>query len=329
MDKYINHFKTAVESISAECDLTERAKTKLKKNSKKESISVSSGRTIKKSFARYIVAVSAVLVISGLTVTADVMHSREDALTGLEGSEYIDFLAKNDIDVSCISENSHMRVYLDSVVSDGKICRINYCCEALDKKCRKYFDEVNINNDGLLNILWLSYSDNYDLVSAFVHSDDDGVYKNPLNDENHLYFSYLVSLENVDLTRPVSVIFASEVKYISKPNDPKNLFNSIELPVDLRSNVSSIIISDENGLEMNMSPLGIHFKETDDFTLVKGTNEINLYYADGSEMTINEIGVLRHSDSEGASGMIYTNHKLINTENLVKARINGKIFFVK
>lgn len=279
----------------------------------------------KKMFVKYIAAVSAVLMISGLTVAGSVMYSREKALTGLEGSEYIDFLNENNINVTDIVENSHMRVYLDSIVSDGKVCRINYCCESLDSKCQKLFDEVNRNNGSLLQNLFLSYSDNYELVSVLANSDENKI----LNDENHLYFSYIVSLENVDFTRPVSITFASETEYISKPDSPKNLFNNIEIPVDLKPNISSIVITDENGIEMNMSPIGIFFNESNGFRFGTGTNKIALYYADGREPVEHEIGILKTTNNDGYDGIIYTNHELIKIEDLVKVEIDDKSFYVK
>lgn len=279
----------------------------------------------KKMFVKYIAVVSSVLMISSLTVAGSVMYSREKALTGLEGSEYIDFLNENNINVTDIVENSHMRVYLDSIVSDGKVCRINYCCESLDRKCQELFNEVNRNNGGLLQNLFLSYSDNYELVSVLANSDENKI----LNDENHLYFSYIVSLENVDFTRPVSITFASETEYISKPDSPKNLFNNIEIPVDLKPNISSIVIADENGIEMNMSPIGIFFKESNGFRFGTGTNKIALYYVDGREPVEYEIGILKTTNNDGYDGIIYTNHELIKTEDLVKVEIDDKSFYVK
>jgi len=279
---------------------------------------------VKKSFIRFIAAVSAVIMISGLTVAGTVWHNREDTLTSLEGDEFVKFVEENNITFTDSAENSHIRVYLDSVVSDGKLCRINYCFEALDKKCLKLFREADKNDSSIMRHLYLCYSDNYTLVTMSGITDDRLFF----NNDNQIYFSYIITVDDIDLTRPVSLNFAAEAPYIADPYNPDNFFRDIDIPVDLSPNIASLVIADEYGTEMRMSQLGIYFDRSAKDLAHSGIRNIVLYYSDGHETQINNIGVHTRSGDGEYTGILYTDHQLIDIDNCTKVKIGERVFNV-
>jgi len=89
---------------------------------------------------------------------------------------------------------------------------------------------------------------------------------------------------------------------------------------------SSLVIADEDGIEMRMSPLGIYFDRSAKDLEHSGIGNIVLYYSDGHETQINDIGVHTCSGDGQYTGILYTDHQLIDIENCTKVKIGERVF---
>ncbi len=213
---------------------------------------ISNKRTVKKlSKPVVFAAAAAVLLTAAISAAAyGLRRSKEENIEDQLGTEAVRILADNNIDNAQSAENSHFRIYLDTLISDGNFAEMVFACEALDDEADQYL--VNDEYSWCYPEPVFCYEDTGEPVPVAGSSiggrmtDDDDPY---------MYYTCNLPLYFIDKSREIKISF--DTKYDREFNEmDHNLADDIEMTVNFSPNVKRKIFVDENGTEFVLSPLG-------------------------------------------------------------------------
>lgn len=161
------------------------------------------------------------------------------------GQETADKLENSGYAMNAVSENEHVRVTLDTVLSDGQSAEMILTLEKLDDKAR---DMIRQRPD-----IRFSYGDTGE---EFVpHGSSTSIYygDDRENDPKADIFSFMVRIPptGTDFSRPVNISFITEYGEII------GVLEDIGFELDLTKNVETAQLISEDGTELTLSPFGI------------------------------------------------------------------------
>lgn len=171
------------------------------------------------------------------------------------GQENTDRLENVGFALNDVRENEHVRVTLDTVLSDGQSAEIIYTFEKLDDKARKLIVERPI--------VQFIYTDTGEMFmphgsSSYMYYDDTlAIYpfydaRRPESDT--FTFMRLIPPASADFSRPIKMYFNTEMVM---DEEYKELFDGIEFDLDLSKNVETALLTSEDGRELILSPFGV------------------------------------------------------------------------
>ncbi len=166
----------------------------------------------------------------------------------LGGENAEEFLESNGLNEVKEKENGHFDISITSIISDGNYCRAFWCIEALDEAAVKQLKCV------LPPTVKAYYADTGEEINM---SGSHTPHDTSINDEAHFYFSLIIPLRDIDVSRDIEFRIITGAFYV---NNDENLADGLSFTTNVSRNVETKIIADEKETELLLSPLGIsHF----------------------------------------------------------------------
>lgn len=239
----------------------------------------------------------------------------------LEGAEALENqgLAQNRI-----MENGHVRITLDSLLSDGYQAMAVVTVEALD--------DYGLNYTQNTPSFRLRYTDTGD---AFFNTGGGGMddWEEQTATDTVKYYQ-TIDLANIDVDRPLEMIFFSFDEWEGKTENKLNsdlipednsLGYDFITPVDLRKNVDTVELTAADGSRARLSQFELVTRGTGYWDSISETNGFKLIRADGSYESFwsGLSGSSISDDNEGEPRESFLFGKFIDLEDYSGAEING------
>ncbi len=226
------------------------------------------------------------------------------------------------------ADNEHFVISMYSYLTDARTYSAIWCIEAKDEEAAQKLNDLGEYNVPTVQV---RYSDGYVANSSYSVSTDRA-----LNDDFHYYF-YIRGVFDDDINGEVSFIINAngmpginddEFRLLPDDNTVLDIISEddkssagISFTVPTSSNVKTEKLTGDNGIELDISPLGITYYHIGiDKPFECGAPQI--IYSDGHRETVGDCEI-----SQTENGWYYNilseSNKLLDTDNIIGVEING------
>lgn len=211
----------------------------------KENNTVKRTRRHSKRFVGFAIA-AALFATGAVGAGATYAYKQLSNRTGVEhymGEQTADEIESMGLAFNDTSENGHIRMTVDTAISDGNFARLIITLEKLDDEARSIVDDSPLTG--------VYYADTGEECTLYVNSGamswEPGVVNDPLSD----VFTFKTDIipYEADFSRMITLKFHSTSDW-----DEPDIYDGIEITVDLSKNVDSVTMTSEYGGKLTLTP---------------------------------------------------------------------------
>lgn len=222
---------------------------------RKAGIDMQENKTVKrtgKSSKRIVgLAIAAAVLATGAISAGAYAYTKFIHRQGVEhylGAQTANELENSGLVFNEVSENEHIRVTLDTVLSDGQFAHMIFTVEKLDDEARSIVD-----CGPMAGVCYTDSDTQGEDIPMFVSggmSWVEGIKNDPLDDS----FSFNVDIHphQADLSRKIKLKFHTTGDW-----DEPDIFDGIEFTPDVSKNVESVTMTADYGGEVTLLPCGL------------------------------------------------------------------------
>lgn len=322
-----NTIKNAFDTINLSTETENKVLENLLKQSRKDGIVMKKTNRKKPITVIAAAAAAAVFTVSaGAAVYTQFIH--KDSVTQYMNEGGADKLESMEMASNAVSQNEHFKATADMFLSDGRNIIAIFTLEALDDIGHEILD----GSGAYAPYIEPYYAD----TGEKINNSGSG---SMVRDQSSA-FMYHAKINDIDTSRDVRYVFY--YNFLNAPQDheeehedatiiPENLMGGIEFTFNVQKNVETVMLADDNGNEMTMSPFSLscdHTLITDISSGVAGgdveADMIRLISTDGSYKSFSDNSCwLTSNGDENNDGFFAYFGDIIELDDYVGVEING------
>ena len=285
--------------------------------------------TMKKNISkRSVAAIAAIAAALAMTVTAGAAVYK--TFFHKESAEKFGIVNENNSELvigTTSSENAHLRVTADTVLSDGLKAEIIFTIEALDSEGQEYLDAKD--NHGI-SIPLMYFSKDIEIAyTKNLPKNDPGTTTLPMAEsrkisDNTVAYKYTIFFNN-DNPGVVYIVPKKQIYGETEPTGSKySIFDGICLKIDLSKNIEiRELTNGDDKLYLTRIGTMIIEGENSDFDNPDAQYKYELVYKDGTKKALKENNA-HTTRAKGNKGYSYLFEQIDDIDNVTSVIYNGK-----